>query len=99
LNKIGVFFKKYESTALFLYYDKNRDGKICYEEFLNSFRMELTERRLNFVKKVFKNIDLDDDLKVSVEEAEIFYRPAEVNPDFIQGKISKHDSILQFFSY
>lgn len=99
LNQIGVFFKKYESTALFLYYDKNQDGRICYEEFLNSFRTQLSGRRLAHVEKVFKNIDLNSDGKMSEDEAAIFYRSETVNKDFIQGKCTKADSVKQFFSY
>jgi Ca2+-binding EF-hand superfamily protein len=38
LNHIGLFFAKHQATALFLYYDQNCDGRIGYNEFLNSFR-------------------------------------------------------------
>lgn len=54
---------------------------------------------MSIVKKVFRNIDLNDDGKMSKEEAEIFYRPEAVNQDYIQGNITKEDSITQFFSY
>jgi len=99
LNKIGVFFKKFESTAMFLYYDKNGDGRINYEEFLDSFRCEPSARRMALVNKVFRAIDLNKDGKVSLEEAEIFYRPEKVNQNYIQGNIGKKDAVGEFFSY
>jgi len=35
------------------YYDSNGDGSITYDEFLNGLKDELSERRLNMVKKAF----------------------------------------------
>ena len=37
LNKFGCKFSNHEIAALFLYYDTDKSGKICYDEFANIF--------------------------------------------------------------
>jgi Ca2+-binding EF-hand superfamily protein len=48
-----------ELQALMKYYDVNGDGSISFEEFLNGLKDQLSERRLNMVKKAFARMDRD----------------------------------------
>jgi Ca2+-binding EF-hand superfamily protein len=41
------------------FYDVDGDGHISYDEFLSGLRDELSERRLNMVKKAFARLDRD----------------------------------------
>lgn len=98
LNRIGVFFKKHEATALFLYYDKNGDGQLDYQEFLQSFRETLNNRRLGLVKKVYNSLDFKRSGKVPKEDAAVFYRP-EVNRDYVHGGLSAEQALNEFWSH
>jgi len=98
LNYIGIFCKKHEQTALFQYYDKNKDGRVNYNEFLDSFRISMNQRRLEYIKKVFKGIDLNNDGLVSLDEATIFYKAEAVDLKYIQGDHTKSDAVKEFVS-
>ena len=39
IAKLGVFLKKQELTTVYTNFDKNQDGQICYEEFINALRV------------------------------------------------------------
>ena len=41
------------------FYDVDGDGNISYDEFLSGLREELSERRVNMVKKAFAMLDKD----------------------------------------
>jgi Ca2+-binding EF-hand superfamily protein len=41
------------------FYDVDGDGNISYDEFLSGLREELSERRVNMVKKAFMMLDKD----------------------------------------
>ena len=38
LRKVGIFYGKIDSQALFNFYDTRGDGSICYKEFLESLK-------------------------------------------------------------
>ncbi len=38
-SKLGVFMTTQELTCVYNHFDKNRDGKIAYEEFINVVRV------------------------------------------------------------
>ena len=59
LAAYGLFPKKVELQALMKYYDINADGSISFDEFMSGLKDELSERRLNMVKKAFARLDRD----------------------------------------
>lgn len=59
LAAFGIFPKKVELQALMKFYDVDGDGNISYDEFLSGLREELSERRVNMVKKAFAKLDRD----------------------------------------
>ena len=59
LATFGFFPKKVELQALMKFYDVDGDGNISFDEFLSGLRDELSERRLNMVKKAFMMMDKD----------------------------------------
>ena len=48
------------------FYDVDGDGNISYDEFVSGLKDELTERRLNMVKKAFAMLDRDQSGKLTV---------------------------------
>jgi calcyphosin len=59
LAAFGIFPKKVELQALMKFYDVDGDGNISYDEFLSGLREELSDRRVNMVKKAFAVLDRD----------------------------------------
>ena len=90
-----MFPKKVELQALFRYYDINGDGSVCYEEFLNGLRDELTQRRKNMVLKAFAMMDKDGGGVITVQDICGIYDVSR-NPDFIEKRLTK-DQILSNF--
>ena len=39
VTKLGVFMTTQELTCVYNSFDKNRDGHVCYEEFINNVRV------------------------------------------------------------
>ena len=50
------------------YYDINGDGSVCYEEFLNGLRDDLTPRRKNMVLKAFAMLDKSGEGVITVQD-------------------------------
>lgn len=63
-----LFPKKVELQALMKYYDINGDGSVCYEEFLNGLRDDLTPRRKNMVLKAFAMLDKSGEGVITVQD-------------------------------
>jgi Ca2+-binding EF-hand superfamily protein len=40
-SKLGVFMTTQELTCVYNHFDKNKDGKIAYDEFINAIRVRL----------------------------------------------------------
>lgn len=68
LAAFGIFPKKVELQGLMKYYDADGDGNISYDEFLSGMRDELSERRLNMVKKAFMMLDKDGSGKITLSD-------------------------------
>jgi Ca2+-binding EF-hand superfamily protein len=50
LSKLGIFMTTQELTAVYNQFDKNHDGQISYDEFINTVRTDMNEKRLAVVK-------------------------------------------------
>ena len=93
----GIFPKKVELQALVKFYDTDGDGSISYEEFMRGLRDELTERRLNMVKKAFMMLDRDGSGKLTVSDIAGIY-DVSMNPEFLEGKKSKDEILAEFLN-
>jgi Ca2+-binding EF-hand superfamily protein len=79
------------------YYDVNGDGCISYEEFLSGMKEELTERRLNMVRKAFSRMDRNGSGAITVEDIVGIYDVSK-NPDFLEGRKTKEEIFTEFIT-
>ena len=79
------------------FYDIDGDGNVSYEEFLSGMREELSERRVNMVKKAFKMLDKDSSGKITVQDIGGIY-DVSMNPEFLEGRKSKDEILMEFLN-
>lgn len=97
LAAFGIFPKKVELQALMKFYDVDGDGNISYEEFLSGLREELTERRVNMVKKAFAILDTDGSGVIQTKDIDGIY-DVSMNPEFLEGKKTKNEILAEFLN-
>ena len=90
LAAFGIFPKKVELQALVKFYDIDQDGNISYDEFLSGLRDELSERRVNMVRKAFQMLDKDQSGKITVSDIAGIY-DVSMNAEFLEGKKTKEE--------
>jgi Ca2+-binding EF-hand superfamily protein len=79
------------------YYDINGDGSVCYEEFLNGLRDELTPRRKNMTLKAFAMMDKSGEGTITISDiCNIF--DVSKNPDFIERRLTKDQILTNFLN-
>ena len=79
------------------YYDVNQDGNISYDEFLNGLKDELSERRVQMVKKAFAMLDKNGGGTITIQDIEGVY-DVSMNPDFLEGRKTKEEILTDFIS-
>ena len=57
LKRIGVFLTTQELTPVYNVFDTNRDGKINFNEFVQTLRNSMSDERIATVKKTFDKLD------------------------------------------
>ena len=97
LAAFGIFPKKVELQALMKFYDVDGDGNISYDEFLSGLREELSERRVNMVKKAFAMLDTDGSGQIKVNDIDGIY-DVSMNPEFLEGRKTKHEILAEFLN-
>jgi Ca2+-binding EF-hand superfamily protein len=60
-------------------------------------REELSERRVNMVKKAFSILDRDGSAKITVSDITGIY-DVSMNPEFLEGKKSKDEILAEFLN-
>lgn len=73
LRDYGVKISDLEVTAIVKYFDKNKDGKISFDEFLRAVWGDLNERRLKFVHMAYSKLDKNGDGTVKIDDLLITY--------------------------
>ena len=79
------------------FYDIDGDGNITYEEFLSGLREELSERRVNMVKKAFKMLDKDASGQITISDIAGIY-DVSMNPEFLEGRKTKDEILAEFLN-
>ena len=84
-----------DMERLFKYFDKNRDGRVSYDEFLRAIRGDLNERRAGLVQLAYAKLDKNGDQTVNIEDMKIAY-DVSCHPDFISGKKTGDQILTEF---
>ena len=79
------------------FYDVDGDGNISYDEFLSGLREELSERRVNMVKKAFAVLDTDGSGVIKVNDIDGIY-DVSMNPEFLEGRKTKTEILTEFLN-
>jgi len=91
----GVKISDLEVTAIVKYFDKNKDGKISFDEFLRAVWGDLNERRRNLVHLAYSKLDKNGDGTVKIDDLLITY-DASQHPDFVNGSKTEWEIIEDF---
>jgi Ca2+-binding EF-hand superfamily protein len=98
LNKSGIFLSRMDITYLMRFFDKNKDGKISFNEFYETLVPELNNRRLGIVKQVWDVLSGGQGT-VKVEDLYRSYNSAN-HPQVASGEKSEReilDRVLKVF--
>ncbi|GIL51694.1 hypothetical protein Vafri_7633 [Volvox africanus] len=95
LQEMKLQLSEADMTRLFRKFDRDANGFIMFDELLGGIRGELTERRLDMVKRCFKVLDITGDGKVTLADLERRY-DASRHPDVIAGVKSQRMVLLEF---
>lgn len=69
LNDFGVSLEDESVTkALFDKFDKDKNGQICFDEFLEQLRPPMSQTRKDIILKAFSKADKTGDGKITVED-------------------------------
>lgn len=80
---------------IFAFFDKDRSGKISFDEFLIGFRGELNSRRRDLVLIAFSRMDRTGDGVITVDDLELSYDPSH-HPEFMSGAMTKTQVLREF---
>jgi len=84
-----------DAERLYRIFDRDRSGKIDYEEFLRGVRGEMNQFRVNFCKKAFNIMDKDRSGVLNIEDIKQSYN-AKMHPDVKSGKKTEDDILMEF---
>lgn len=82
---------------LFLYFDKDDSGSICYDEFLAGVRGVLNGRRKAMVALAFAVLDANGSGKIDISDFQQAYNCAQ-HPQVINGKMTEHEALVMLMS-
>lgn len=95
MRDYGVKISDLEVTAIVKYFDKNKDGKISFDEFLRAVRGDLNDRRKKLVHMAYSKLDKNGDGTVKLDDLLIAYNATQ-HPDFISGAKTERQIIEEF---
>lgn len=80
---------------MFAAFDVNRDGTICYDEFVRTIRGELNEFRTKLVERAFTKLDRDGSGIIDVQDLVGVYS-AKKHPAVIDGRKTEEQVLSEF---
>jgi Ca2+-binding EF-hand superfamily protein len=95
LARAGLFLKRQELTKLFRAFDKDKNEKINFQEFLIGLQGQLNDRRTDMIRKAFQKMDKTGDGVITLEDVLNTY-DASKHPSVLKGEKTK-DAVLREF--
>ena len=84
--RFGITSEEIEN--LFDYFDKERNGRIDYDEFIRRIRGQMSDSRKNIVEEIFNTLEPDQEGFVHINKVNQMFNP-ENHPDVLRGKRSQ----------
>jgi len=95
MRDYGIRISDLEVNAIVKYFDKDKNGKISFDEFMRAIRGELNERRLKLIHMAFAVLDRSGDGIVTLKDLLMSY-DATQHPDFISGTRTDKEIMTEF---
>jgi len=84
-----------EVEKLFDYFDKERNGRIDYDEFIRRIRGQMSDSRKNIVEEIFNTLEPDQEGFVHINKVNQLFNP-ENHPDVLSGKRNPNEVYQEF---
>ena len=95
LRENGVDLAPQEYQILFDYFDKDRDGSVCFDEFLVGIRGKPNARRQAMVDKAFLKFDRDGNGYIDVLDLRGVYN-CSFHPKVQRGEMTEDQALIEF---
>eukprot|EP00002_Diphylleia_rotans_P003156 TRINITY_DN1212_c0_g5_i13.p2 TRINITY_DN1212_c0_g5~~TRINITY_DN1212_c0_g5_i13.p2 ORF type:complete len:137 (-),score=38.95 TRINITY_DN1212_c0_g5_i13:176-586(-) len=86
-----------EFTALWIGFDRDQSGTICFEEFLKALRGEMNASRKKWVTKAFQKLDKDGSGLVNLDDIRDVYKAAK-HPKVLSGERTEEQILVEFLN-
>lgn len=83
---------------LFEYFDTGNTGNISYDAFITKIKGAMNNRRRRLVMMAYDVLDVDGSGHVDINDFAVAYDVSK-HPDFLQGKKSKEQILLEFMNH
>ena len=97
LRECGVQLEDQQMGELFDYFDKEKDGTMCFDEFLVGIRGTLNGRRQAMVDKAFLKFDRDGNGVINANDLRGVYN-ASMHPKVQKGEATEDQIFQEFLS-
>jgi Ca2+-binding EF-hand superfamily protein len=95
LRENGVTLSSSELSALFDYFDKDKDGNVCFDEFLVGVRGSPNSRRQAMIDKAFLKFDRDGNGYVDANDLRGVYNCSH-HPKVQRGEMTEDQAFREF---
>ena len=97
MRENGVNLSAQEYTLLFDYFDKDRDGTVCFDEFLVGVRGSPNSRRQAMIDKAFLKFDRDGNGYVDANDLRGVYNCSH-HPKVQRGEMTEDQAFREFLT-
>lgn len=95
MRENGVELSASEYQVLFDYFDKDRDGSVCFDEFLVGIRGKPNSRRQAMVDKAFLKFDRDGNGYIDANDLRGVYN-CDFHPKVQRGEMTVDQALMEF---
>ena len=97
LKENGVELSSNEYSVLFDYFDKDKDGTVCFDEFLVGIRGQPNSRRQALINKAFLKFDKDGNGFIDAADLRGVYN-TKLHPKVLSGQITENQAFAEFLA-
>jgi len=97
LQDFGIRINVAELDEMFRFFDRDRSGKVSFDEFLTGLRGPMSQRRIDLIKLAFRKLDATGDGVVTIEDIEVNYN-ADFDPDVKSGRKSSAEALRAYLA-